>query len=269
VRPASDRPQTPIMDVLACIKRVPETGAKITLTDDQQAIDTTNLGFTMSPHEECAIEEAVQLAEDGDGTATVLTLGPDEAAEQLRTGIAMNADEAVLLETDGAEWSPIPTAAEIADAVRDAEEDGAFDLLLFGNESADMANHQVGVRVANDLDRPCITGIKDLTAEDGRVVAKREVAGGAEVYELDTPAVCTVKEGLNEPRYPSMRSRMQARKQSVDRRSPGRDPSGGLEKVRLEAPEEDEGAAEILGEGADPATVDAVIDLLRDDVGVL
>jgi len=256
------------MDVLACIKRVPETGAKITLTDDQQAIDTSNLGFTMSPHEECAIEGAVQLAEATDGSATVLTLGPDEATEQLQTGLAMNADEATLLETGGEEWSATPTAAEIADAVRDAEAE--YDLLLFGNESADMANHQVGIRVAHELDRPVVAGIKDLEVEGDTVVAKREVPGGAEVYELDPPAVCTVKEGLNEPRYPSMRSRMQARKQSVHRVEPTRAPgAGGLEKIRLEAPEEDDSTAEILGEGDDPATVDAVIELLRDDVGVL
>jgi electron transfer flavoprotein beta subunit len=124
--------------------------------------------------------------------------------------------------------------------------------------------------VAYDLDRPVVAGIKELDIEGDTVVARREVPGGAEVYELDLPAVCTVKEGLNEPRYTSMRSRMQARKQTVDRVQPSHDPtSGGLEKIRLEAPADDDSAAEILGEGTDPATVDAVIDLLRDDVGVL
>jgi len=248
------------MDVLACLKRVPDTGAKIVLTDDQQSIDTAHLGFTMSPHEECAVEEAVQLTEDGDGEATALTLGPEDAAEQVRTALAMQADEGVVLETDGSEWGARNTAQAIADWV-DGRDEG-FDLLLFGNESADSSNYQVGVRVAEALGLPSVTGIKDLEVEDDTVVAKREVAGGSEVYELPQPAVVTVKEGLNEPRYASMRARMQARKQSVETVTPERTKEAGLEKIRLEAPEEEEGRAEILGDG--PDAVPAVMDVLEE-----
>ena len=257
------------MDVLACIKRVPDTGAKIVLTDDQQGIDASNLGFTMSPHEECAIEEAIQLVEEHGGSTTVLTLGPDEADEQLREGLAMTADEATLLETDGEEWAPRETAGAIADAVRQAEESGdGFDLLLFGNESADMGNYQVPIRVARELGLPVVSGIKDLTIEDGRAVAKREISGGEEVYELDLPAVISVKEGINEPRYASMRAKMQARSKEVGRVEPARDAGPGtFEMVRLETPEEDDSAAEILGEG--PEAAPRVVEVLEDDAEVL
>ncbi len=256
------------MDVLACIKRVPETGAKIVLTDDHMGIDTTNLGFTMSPHEECAIEEAVQQVEAHGGSATALTLGPEEATEQLRTALAMKCDDATLLETDGEEWGPRATAGAIADAVRERGGEDAFDLLLFGNESADQANYQVGVRVARELGLPCVTGIKDLSIEDGNAVAKREISGGEEVYELDLPAAVTVKEGINEPRYASMRAKMQARRQEVEHVTPERgDRQGTLEKVRLEAPEEDDREAEVLGEG--PDAVPAVVEVLKEDVEVL
>ena len=256
------------MNVLTCLKRVPETGAKIVLTDDNQEIDTTNLGFTMSPHEECAVEEAVQIAEEVGGTATALTLGPEEATEQLRTAIAMQADEGVLLETDGGEWSPHNTAQAIVEFVEAREENGdGFDLLLFGNESADTANHQVGVRVANELGLPCITSIKDLTVEDDTAVAGREIARGSEVYELPLPAVVTVKEGLNEPRYASMRARMQARQQEVERVEPERTTEPGLEKIRLESPEREEGEAEILGDS--PDAVPEVVRVLEDELEVL
>ncbi|WP_280535876.1 electron transfer flavoprotein subunit beta/FixA family protein [Halopenitus sp. POP-27] len=253
------------MNTLACVKRVPDTGAKIVLTDDQRGIDTSTLGFTMSPHEECALEEAVRIAEDRDGTATALTLGPEAADEQLRTALAMGADEATLLETGDGEWGPVDTATAIADYVADAETD--FDLLLVGNESADAANYQVGTHLASRLDRPFVAGIKSLDVEDGTAIAKREVAGGEEVYEVDLPAVIAVKEGLNEPRYPSMRSKMRARKQEVASATP--EPAGAdcLEMVRLESPDDDEGAAEILGESADAA--DDVLEVLRDDVEVL
>jgi electron transfer flavoprotein beta subunit len=257
------------MDVLACIKRVPETGAKIVLTDDQQEIDTSNLGFTMSPHEECAIEEAVQQVETHGGSATVLSLGSEEATEQLRTGLAMQADDAALLETDGAEWSPRATANAIADAIGEEGGDGVdYDLLLFGNESADMANYQVGVRVARELGLPFVAGIKDLTVEDGTVTAKREVSGGEEVYEMALPAVISVKEGINEPRYASMRAKMQARRQEVESREPAHeDGAGTFEKVKLEAPAEDESDAEILGEG--PGAVPSAVEILEEEVEVL
>jgi electron transfer flavoprotein beta subunit len=256
------------MNVLACLKRVPETGAKIVLTDDQQEIDTTNLGFTMSPHEECAIEEAIQLVEDDGGSATALTLGPEEATEQLRTALAMTADEGVLLETDGSEWGPRNTAHAIVEFVEQREEDGeGFDLLLFGNESADTAHHQVAVRVANELGLPCITSIKDLTVEDDTVIAGREIARGSEMYELPQPAVVAVKEGLNEPRYASMRARMRARKQEVEQETPERRTESGLEKRQLEAPETDDSEAEILGES--PDAVPEILRVLEDELEVL
>lgn len=257
------------MNVLACIKRVPNTGAKIVLTDDDQRIDTSNLGFTMSPHEECAIEEAIQQVETHGGAAHVLTLGPPEADEQLRTGLAMQADEATLLETDGEEWPPRATADAIAGAVTDLAEEGVeYDLLLFGTESADVANYQVGVRVAAALDLPCVTGIKDLEVEDGTAIASREVGGDREVYEVDLPAVVAVKEGINEPRYASMRAKMQARRQEVDSREPeGEAGPGTFEKVRLEAPERDESEAEILGEGSE--AVPRVVEVLESEVEVV
>jgi electron transfer flavoprotein beta subunit len=256
------------MKVLACIKRVPNTGAKIVLTDDEQRIDTSGLGFTMSPHEECAIEEAVAQVETHGGSTHVLTLGPPEADEQLRTGLAMQADEATLLETDDEEWSPRATADAIADGIGRLGDDEGFDLLLFGNESADAANYQVGVRVANELGYPCVTGIKDLEIEDGTAIAKREVSGGEEVYELDLPAVVTVKEGLNEPRYASMRAKMQARRQEIESVEPRAESgSDGLEKVRLEAPETDDSSAEILGEG--PEAVPRIVEILAEEVEVV
>lgn len=257
------------MNVLACIKRVPHTGARIVLTEDKQRIDTTTLGFTVSPHEECAIEEAVRQVETHGGSAHVLALGPAEATEQLRTGLAMGADGATLLETDGDEWGPRATANAIANGISDLAADGrAFDLLLFGNESADAANHQVGVRVAAALDLPCVTGIKSLDVDDDTVTAKREVAGGEEVYEVDLPAVVTVREGLNEPRYASMRAKMQARRTEVDRLDPRAEVGAGtFETVRLEVPETDDAGAEILGEGVD--AVPAVVDVLDSEVDVL
>src|SRR5215471_13691725 len=132
------------MEILACVKRVPMVGGKIVVTADGQDVDTRMSGFTVSPHEECAVEEAVRLVERYGGNVTVLTLGPPEAADQLRDMLALGASRAVLLETDCREWGPMTTAAAIADAVRGG--DSGYDLLLFGNESADTGGYQVAVR---------------------------------------------------------------------------------------------------------------------------
>jgi electron transfer flavoprotein beta subunit len=250
------------MRVLVCVKRVPATAGKITLTADEQAIDTRYLGFTVSPHEECAVEEAVRIIEAHGGTSTVLTLGSEESVDQLREAMAVGIDGAILLETDGAEWSPIDTAAAIAEAIRTHEAaDGPFDLILLGNEAADTGDYQVGVRVAVALDRPIVSGIKGLEIRDDAVVARREATGGGwEVYEVPRPAIVSVKEGINLPRYPSVPGRLRARKKEVERIAPTR-AATTTTRIRLRVPVEQESAVEILGEGPDAAP--RVVDVFR------
>jgi electron transfer flavoprotein beta subunit len=255
--------------ILVCVKRVPATGGRITLTADEQAIDTRHLGFTVSPHEECAVEEAVRLVEAHGGSAAVLTLGPAEAAEQLREALAIGATRAIHLETDGEEWDAVATAAAIAEAVRAREAtEGPFDLLLFGTEAADTGDYQVGIRVAALLDRPCISGAKALEIGDGGLVARREAAGGGfEVYEVPLPAVVSVKEGINLPRYPSVPGRLRARKVEIERSTPVAAAAGGdggtgtTRRLRLRLPVEQEHETEILGRGPDAAP--RVVEVLR------
>ena len=109
-----------LVNILVCVKRVPLTGGKMVLTADEQALETRHLGFTVSPHEECGVEEAVRLVEQHGGEVTVLTLGPPEAEEQIREMLALGADRGILLETDGEEWDPQATAAAIVAAVQGA-----------------------------------------------------------------------------------------------------------------------------------------------------
>jgi len=254
------------MQVLVCVKRVPVIGGRIVLTPDEQEIDARYLGFTVSPHEECGVEEAVRLIEGHGGASVVLTLGPPEAEEQLRDAMALGADRAILLQTDGADWDPMATARAITRTIRDQESaNGAFDLVLFGNESADSCGHQVGVRVAHALGRPCVTGVKAIELGAGGVVARREAASGWEVFEVPLPAVLGVKEGLNLPRYPSIPGRLKAKKRPLERISPEPEP-GGQQKVRLMHPPERRNAVEVLGSG--PEAARRVVEVLR-KAGVL
>ena len=236
------------MKILCCVKRVPITGGRMVLTADAEALETKHLGFTISPHEECAVEEAVRIVERDGGEVVALTLGPAEAEEQLRDCMAIGADRGVHVKTDGSEWDAQATAAAIVEAI-----DGqSFDLLLFGNESADAANYQVGIRVAYALGLPVVTGLKKIELLAGRARCERDVGGARDVYEVPLPAVLTVLEGLNLPRYPSVPGRLRAKSKPLAVLEPAR-PESKLEKLRLVVPEGQGKQAEILGSGADAA----------------
>lgn len=250
------------MRILVCVKRVPAPGARIVLTPDAQDIDAALLGFTVSPHEECAVEEAVQIVEREGGSVTVMTLGAPEAEEQLRSAAAVGADSLVLLPTGVPDWDPVSTSKALAAAAAALE--GAagepFDLILFGNESADSGGYQVGVRTARALGRPIVNGVKGIDVENGSVTLRRETPSGSEVYRLPLPAAVGVKEGINLPRYPTLKGRMAARKAAVERIEPAAG-SSGQSKVRLATPPAEGGAVEILGEGAEAAP--AVVDIME------
>jgi electron transfer flavoprotein beta subunit len=258
------------VEIAVCVKRVPMVGGKIVVTADGQDVDTRMSGFTVSPHEECAVEEAVRLAEARGGSVTVLTLGPAAAADQLRDMLALGASRAVLLETDGREWGPVATAEAIVAALQAGPAGPAaarprYDLLLFGNEAADTGDYQVAVRVAHALGLPCVTGIKHLEVGDGNVRARREYRGTEEVFDLPLPAVVSVKEGINLPRYPSLPGRLRAKRAMIERHEPAWHPDG-LRKERLHVPEGESKRAEILGTG--PDAVPALLALLV-ELGVL
>ena len=254
------------MRILTCIKRVPAPGAKIVLTDDAMAIDTKHLGFAMSPHEECAVEEAIRLVESHGGSSTVLTLGPPEAEEQLRYAVSLGINDAALIPIDVLDWGPQATARALAAGIVDLEERaGTFDLILFGNESADSGGYQVGVRVAHALGRPIVGGIKGIEVGNGSVSARRPTADGHEVYELPIPAVLAVKEGLNLPRYPTLKGRLQSRKAEVASLS-GEVTSEGMTMMQLRRPPEQLTETDVLGHGADAAP--KVVELLK-ELGLL
>jgi electron transfer flavoprotein beta subunit len=243
--------------ILVCVKRVPLTGGKMVLTADEQAIETRHLGFTISPHEECGVEEAVRLVEAHGGETVVLTLGPAEAQEQLRDCMATGADRGILLETDGADWDAQSTAGAIVDAIR-AEE--PFDLILFGNESADTGNYQVGIRVAHALGLPVVNGLKKIELQGAEVRCERDAGGARDVYVVSTPAVLSVLEGLNLPRYPSVPGRLRAKSKPLAVVELER-PEQKLEKVRLVVPPGQGKQAEILGNG--PEAAPKVVELMQ------
>lgn len=257
------------MRILALVKRVPAPGARINITEDEQYVDDKNLGHAVSPHEECGVEAAVQLIEQHGGEATVLSMGGAESEEQLRAAISVGVHKMVLVPTDGSPMDPQQTAAALTQAIREIEEaDGAFDLIIFGNESADQGGFQVGIRIAHALGRPMVNGIKGLDVEgaaDGHILANREIDSGVEVYELPMPACVGVKEGINLPRYPTMKGRLASKKAELSTVDASAE-AGGQSQVRLKSPPEVVNETVILGNGPDAAA--AVVDVLE-ELGVM
>lgn len=256
------------MEILVAIKRVPQVGGKVVLNEDATAIETKFLGFTMSPHEECALEEAVRIGERLRGSrTTVVTIGPSAAEEQLRSALSIGIDEGVLLvtppeERPGQELGPMAVARLLAEHVQSKAASGSpYDLILLGNEAADTGDFQVPERLAHRLGAPCVTAVKRLEVDSGTARAYRERGAAAEVFEVPLPAVVAVKEGINLPRYPSLPGRMRAKSKPVERIEVAweEDP---IRPVGLRLPAEEGRKAEVLGHGAEAAP--RIVEILRD-----
>ena len=248
-------------NVLVCVKRVVDSSGEVVLTDDGQSVDGRFAGFTVSAHEECAVELAVQVATATEGTASVMTLGDADAVEQLRSALAVGCTAATHVEADASLFGPADVAREIAAVARDRSPD----LVLLGNDAADSGDFQVGIRLAYELGWPVVNGAAKVIVEESTVVASVAGPDGHETYRVPLPAVVTVLEGGVEPRYPTVPGRMKAKKVEIEQRSPAAEPTGP-KRVRLSLPPPQPSDVQILGKGAEAAP--AVVDLFE-RLGVL
>jgi electron transfer flavoprotein beta subunit len=256
----------PPVSVLVAVKRVPDITEEVVLTEDGQSVDGTRSGFTMSAHEECAVELATQVAGATGGQATALTIGDAEAVEQLRNALAVGCTAATHVVGEPFAFGPADVAREIAAVVRaHAEEGRSHDLVLLGNDAADSGDFQVGIRLAYELGRPVVNGASTVEVDGDEVVAVGEGPGGQETYRVPLPAVVTIREGGVEPRYPSVPGRLKAKKVPIEERQPVSEPQGGG-RVRMTLPPPTPSAVQILGEG--PEAAPAVVDVLE-KLGVL
>ncbi len=252
--------------VLVAIKRVADSSGEVVLTPDEQGLDGRFAGYTIGNHDACAVELGIRVAEATGGDVTLLSVGTQDAVEQLRASLALGARAAILVETDPVGLGPADVAAEIAGVVEDAAGAGEpYDLVLLGNDAADTGDFQVPVRLAYALGRPIVTGASRAEVADGSLHASVDGPYGTEAYEVPLPAVVSVLEGAVEPRYPTLKGRMAAKKVEVDVRTPRRTPLGGG-RVRWHVPPAPPSTTEVLGEG--PAAAPAVVDVLR-RLGVL
>ena len=240
------------MNIVVCIKEVPDTEAYIKIGTDQKSIDEANVTFIMNPYDEYAVEEALKIQEAQGGETTVITIGNERANEVLRSSLAMGMNNPIRIKSE----DNISDGLTIAKMYASILKDMTYDLLLIGKETIDDGSTQIGPMLGELLNVPCITLVTKLEIGEGKVTAEREVSGGAEILEAPMPCIITAQKGLNEPRYPSLRGKMMAKKAIIDERniSVG---DAQIEILSMTAPQS-RGEAKVVGEG-----VDAVPELVR------
>ena len=208
------------MNIVVLVKQVPDTYSERKLRDDG-VLDRDATDAVLDEINERAVEAALQLKEANDGSeVTVLTMGPDRATDAIRKALSMGADKAVHLSDEALAGSDaVSTAKVLAKAIGTVE---GVDLVLAGNEASDGRGAAVPAMVADVLGWPALTHVRELTVEGGAVTGRRETDDGVTVLTAELPAVVSVSEKINEPRYPSFKGIMAAKKKPVATLTPGR-----------------------------------------------
>lgn len=193
------------MKILVCVSNVPDTTTKITFTNENTQFNTTGVQFVLNPYDEIALSRAIELAEGGKGTITVIHVGEISSEPTIRKALAIGADDAVRI--NAAPRDAYFVANQIATYARGK----GFDLILTGRESIDYNGSQVAAMLGEFLDIPSISIVKELALDGQVVTAHREIEGGKEVVSVSVPVIVSCAEGVAEPKIPNMRGIMSAR----------------------------------------------------------
>ena len=248
------------MKVVVCVNHVPDTETKIKVSSDQVSIDRTGVNFMLSPYDEFAIEEGLKIREKHTGDVTVVSLGTDAHKETLRKALAMGVDRAVLLKDDG-----VRDSFAIAAALSEELKTLSPDIILFGKQSIDFDDAQVGTLVAEMLHLPSVAVVVKMTVEEGNVLCEREIEGGHEVVQTKLPAVFLAQKGLNDPRYPSLKGIMAAKNKPIEER-PAAAAEIRVQTLRMKKP-----PAKAQGRivGVDKSAVPELVRLLHEEAKVI
>lgn len=250
------------MKIAVCMKRTPDSESRFKIAASGTAIDETGLKFDMDDFAGFAVEAALQLNEKaGGGETVVYALGPDNVHETLRKAMSMGVDRAVHLKVDKIPADGIAIAKALAAELKD----GGYDLVLFGKHAFDSSAGVVGTATAELLGMACVTAASQLSVENGKGTARRELEGSAEILSFSLPAVVTIDEGIARPRYPSLKGIMGAKKKPLESKP------AQLGPVRVTVQKEElppeRPAGRIIGEGV--AAIPELVKLLQNEAKVL
>jgi electron transfer flavoprotein beta subunit len=248
------------MNIIVCIKRVPDTATKIKIAEDKKSINTQGVEFIINPYDEYAIEEALKLKETYGGEVIIISADPDGDESAIRKAFAMGADRGVLIK-GGINFDGYPNASLLAEAIKGIK----FDIIFFGKQAVDDDNCQIPSMVAQLLGLPRANVVTKLEISQNKVKAERDIEGAKEIYEFNLPAVISAQKGLNEPRYPTMKGIMTSKKKPIEVKS-APPPLQTIEIIKLEYPPE-RPPGRIVGKGVE--SVGELVRLLREEAKVL
>ena len=251
------------MNIITCIKRVPSTETNVRVGSDSKSLETSGVEYILSPFDEIALEESLLVKEKlGAGDVTVITVGTPDAGTTLRTCLAMGADKAVhIKDADAYKRDPFAIASALASVIKTMP----YNLILCGKQAVDDDNSQVGVMLARLLNIPFVSLITKLEVSGATALVQREVSGGYEVLEVTLPAVLTAQKGLNEPRYPSLKGIMGAKKKPLEEKTATFD-SATIETIKMEYPPS-RPAGRVVGKGVE--AVPELVKLLKEEAKIL
>ena len=255
-----------MVNIIVCIKHVPDTETRIKIKEDKKGIETTGIKYIISPYDEFALEEAIRIKEKHGGTVTTITMGPKRADDILRTALAVGADNAIhILSENGDSINTVMTIGEVIKTL-------PYDIILTGKEAVDYGMGVFPSGIAEYLGINNINNVTKLDISNRSLVASRQVEGGDEIVEASFPVVISAQKGLNTPRYPALPNIFKAKKREVkilDAKSISVPPfiSGGS-LVELSLPPPKKGAKMV--EGQTPEEIAAkLIKMLKEEAKVL
>lgn len=248
------------MKIIVCVNHVPDTATKTYISEDQKSIDKERVVYVVNPYDEFAIEEAIKTKELFGGEVIAISVGAESNKDSLKKALAMGVDEAILLKTDS-ELDSLTTARVLFDEIKKQE----AEIVFMGKQSVDYDNSITGQLTAALLGFNIVSVAVDLQFEGNKIIAEREIEGGKEIVETSLPVVITTQKGLNNPRFPSMKGIMAAKRKTIEEK-PIEIGELTTKILRMRKPPAKE-SGRIIGE--DASAVPELIRLLKNEAKVI
>lgn len=249
------------MKIVVCVSLVPDTTTKVKISDTKRTIDETGVSFVLNPYDEFAVEEAVQLKEKNGGEVFAISYGTDKYKEAIKKAFQMGADKGILIKSTNPEFDSFVVAKNIANEIKGLSPD----IILFGKQSIDYDGVIIPQMVGELLGIPSVNVVVKLEINNGKAVAEREIEGGKEIVEASLPVIIGTQKGINNPRYPNLKSIMASKSKPIEEKSPSfTDNITEVTEMRL-PPSKSKG--KILEDGV--SSVPELVKLLREEAKVI
>lgn len=248
------------MKIVVCVSLVPDSTTKVKIGASGKSIDETGVTFIINPYDEFAVEEAVQLKEKNGGEVIAISVGTDRSKEAIKKAFQMGADRGILLKSGAADFDSFSVAKNLAETIKELNPD----VILFGKQSIDFDGSIVPGMTAELLGLPVVNVVTKLELNGNEAAAEREIEGGKEVVKTSLPAVFGAQKGLNNPRYPNLKSIMASKSKPIEEK-PFRT-YGMTELTGMSLPES-KGSGKIFTDGVQ--NVPELVRLLREEAKVI